>query len=67
MNMDFIINDGCLEKYIGNGGEITIPDEVYEIAPQAFENCNSIVSVTFLIVLSALVSSHLQSVRILYL
>ncbi len=45
MNMDFIINDDCLEKYTGDGGNITIPDEVEEIAPQAFENCNSLVSV----------------------
>ena len=45
MNKDFIINNGCLKKYVGEGGDITIPDGVEEIAAQAFENCNSIVSV----------------------
>ena len=33
MNKEFIINDGCLEKYIGDGGDVIIPDEVEEIAP----------------------------------
>ena len=37
MNKDFIINCGCLEKYIGEGGDVIIPDEVEEIAPKAFE------------------------------
>ena len=45
MNKEFIINDGCLEKYIGEGGDVIIPDEVEEIAPNAFEHCVSLVSV----------------------
>lgn len=38
---DFIIIDGILISYIGDSADVVIPDEVIEIAPQAFlENQN---------------------------
>ena len=45
MYKEFIINNGCLEKYNGEGGDVIIPDEVEEIACGAFERCADLVSV----------------------
>ena len=33
---DFIIEDGVLEKYVGPGGDVTIPDSVTSIGDSAF-------------------------------
>ena len=40
---DFIIEDGYLHQYVGNGGDIVIPDGVRVV--QAFESCETIRSV----------------------
>ena len=43
---DFVIRDGVLEKYIGDGGDVVIPDTVKSIRGFAFENCTNVTSVT---------------------
>ena len=43
---DFVIKDGVLKKYVGNGGDVTIPDGVREIGKSAFFCCRKIKSVT---------------------
>lgn len=40
-----VIKNGVLKNYIGNGGEVVIPDGVTEIAAKAFENCTQLESV----------------------
>lgn len=35
----FVIRDGCLQKYRGDGGDVTVPDGVREIGRGAFEEC----------------------------
>lgn len=43
---DFIINNGVLEKYTGEGGDVVIPDGVTTIENGAFEWCTSLTSIT---------------------
>ena len=43
---DFILRNGVLTQYIGNGGAVTIPSIVTSIGDEAFLNNNSITSVT---------------------
>lgn len=43
---DFVIENGVLEKYVGLGGDVTIPEGVTEIAPMAFYGCLSLTSVS---------------------
>ena len=43
---DFKIEDGVLIKYIGNGGDVVIPDGVKQIGSRAFENCSNIRKIT---------------------
>jgi len=42
-----ISSDGVLTKYTGEGGNVTIPDNVTSIGGQAFDGCTSLTSVTF--------------------
>ena len=43
---DFIIEDGVLTKYNGSGSTIVIPEEVTQIAPEAFAGKKKLVEVT---------------------
>ena len=43
---EFVINDGVLEKYLGAGGDVVIPDGVREIGAEAFAYCDSLTGVT---------------------
>lgn len=43
---DFIINQLCLAKYVGEGGDVVIPDGVIAILNDAFAGCDSITSIT---------------------
>lgn len=45
-NRNFIIECGILEKYIGPGGDVTIPEGVTEIGDWAFCGCTGLTSVT---------------------
>ena len=42
---DFVIKDGVLKKYKGQGGDVVIPNEVTRIDNSVFAGCNSITSV----------------------
>lgn len=46
---DFAVFDGVLEEYLGNGGDIVIPESlgVVEVAAYAFANNNDITSIVF--------------------
>lgn len=46
-NADFVINDGVLTKYVGNGGDVVIPDGVTSIGAKAFYECSEVTSITF--------------------
>jgi hypothetical protein len=43
---DFVIENGVLRKYIGEGGDVVIPDGVTDIGYEAFNNCRTITSIT---------------------
>ena len=43
----FVINNGVLEKYVGTGGDVVIPDGVEEIGEEAFANCDSLKIVNY--------------------
>lgn len=45
-NHNFIIECGILEKYIGPGGDVTIPEGVTEIRSYTFADCTGLASVT---------------------
>ena len=42
---DFVIENGLLISYKGNGGDVVIPDEVTKIGMRAFARCNTITSI----------------------
>ncbi len=43
---DFVIKNGVLTKYVGPGGDVTVPDGVTSIGQGAFEWCHSLTSIT---------------------
>ncbi len=43
---DFVIENGVLKKYTGNGGDVVIPDGVTEIENGAFYSCTNLTSIT---------------------
>ena len=43
---DFIIEDGVLKSYRGQGGEVVVPEGVTEIGSGAFDRCAGLTSVT---------------------
>lgn len=43
---DFIIEDGVLVKYTGEGGDVKIPNSVTSIYNCAFVGCSSLTSIT---------------------
>lgn len=43
---DFRIKNGVLVKYVGNGGDVVIPDSVTAIGVKAFKGCSSLMSIT---------------------
>ncbi len=43
---EFLIKDGVLVQYNGNGGNVIIPNNVTEISAYVFENCSTITSIT---------------------
>ena len=43
---DFIIEDGVLTKYVGQGGDVVIPDCVTSIGKEAFNECETVLSIT---------------------
>ena len=43
---DFVIEDGVLKEYTGNGGDVVIPEGVTSIGEKAFIDCLSLTSVT---------------------
>lgn len=44
---DFVIQDGVLVEYTGNGGDILIPSKVSKIGKNAFEGCMMLTNVEF--------------------
>ena len=42
---DFIIENTCLIRYIGSGGDVVIPEGVTAIGDNAFEGCESLKSI----------------------
>ena len=42
---DFEIENGVLKKYLGDGGDVVIPNSVYEIGRSAFYGCREMKSV----------------------
>lgn len=44
--MDFVINNGVLEKYTGKGGDVVVPDGVTSIGGKAFSLCDKLTSIT---------------------
>ena len=44
---DFDIEDGRLKKYLGLGGEVTIPDSVQQIDDRAFYGCTTVTGIRF--------------------
>ena len=44
---DFVIENGVLKKYVGEGGDVTFPNNVIKVGKNAFSNCKTLTSVTF--------------------
>lgn len=43
MLSDYVISEGVLEKYVGNGGIVSLPTDVKTIKNSAFKDCSNIV------------------------
>ena len=44
---DFVIENGVLKEYIGEGGDVVVPDGVTTVATGAFSKCSKITRVSF--------------------
>ena len=44
---DFVIENGVLKKYVGQGSEVVIPDSVTSIGNSAFYNCKKLTAIVF--------------------
>ena len=42
---DFVIENGVLEKYVGPGGDVTVPEGVMHIGLMAFNGCETLTSI----------------------
>ena len=42
---DFLIKNGVLKKYKGDGGDVIVPEGVFAIGDNAFKDCEDLVSV----------------------
>ena len=43
---DFVIKNGVLTKYVGPGGDVTVPEGVTSIGDSAFRCCSRLTSIT---------------------
>lgn len=46
MENGFVIEDGLLKKYLGPGGDVTVPEGVTSIGREAFRGCGTLAGVT---------------------
>ncbi len=61
---DFNIEDGHLKKYIGLGGDVTIPDSVTHIDARAFYGCTTVTGVVFPSTLKSIDEEAFSNTRI---
>lgn len=45
-NPEFIIENGTLFRYLGKGGEVTVPDGVVRLYGRAFFRCDTLTAIT---------------------
>ena len=48
---DFIIENGVLKKYVGTDANVTVPEDVFQIGPNAFKNNVNILTIMLNILL----------------
>ena len=60
---DFVIDNGILNKYIGAGGDVVIPDNVTVIGEYAFERYKTLQTVTISDSVTSIRSGALSAVK----